>query len=94
MLQSNNVRHNAVASFMLPFGAVLVVQLSNLGHFILKGYDMKIVRALILTTLIVSTLLIMFICGAAIAGYVAPEFAFALLPYVGMVIILGIWYPY
>jgi len=55
---------------------------------------MKIVRALILTTLIASTFLVMFICGAAIAGYAAPEFAFVLLPYVGMVIIIGIWYPY
>jgi len=55
---------------------------------------MKIVRALILTMLIASTFLVMFICGAAIAGYVAPEFAFVLLPYVGMAIIIGIWYPY
>ena len=62
-------------------------------NFILKGYDMKMIRSLIIATLIISTLLIMFICGAAIAGYVAPEFAFALLPYIGMVIILGIWYP-
>jgi len=94
-LQSKHANlHKQLRHLCSPFGDCVGGSTVRCRTLYRKGNDMKIVRALILTTLIASTFLVMFICGAAIAGYAAPEFAFVLLPYVGMVIIIGIWYPY
>ena len=90
MLLCNNVKHNAVASFMLPFGAVLVVQLSDVGHFILKGYDMYFVKFLTIMMLVLASILMGFTIIMVSIGTLTPDWLFIAVPYIGACC-LSVW---
>ena len=55
---------------------------------------MKILQAIVAIAMTISTLLIMFIMTATISGWVAPEFAFTLIPYIGGMLISGWAFDY
>ena len=50
---------------------------------------MKILQSLVVIAMVIATVLVMFIMTAAIAGWVTPDHAFVLIPYIGGMLLSG-----